>query len=135
MARARRDDNYVTTFMGVSLSDLETPLNLVVDPSNNRLLVSAIVTGDTSGSVSSVLAGEKVVAASATPEALASDTDCSYVLIQAKSDNTSSVFVGNDTGQEVELPPLGAWAFAIDNLDKIYVRVVTNGDGVNYTGG
>ena len=135
MADAQRDSNYVTTFMGVSLDDLRTPLNVVIDPSNNRLMVSAIVTSSASEAVTAVLAGEKVVSASATPEALASSTSCSYVLIQAKSDNTSSVFVGNNSGQEVELPPLGAWAFAIDNLNKIYVRVATNGDGVNYTGG
>ena len=76
MADAQRDSNYVTTFMGVSLDDLRTPLNVVIDPSNNRLMVSAIVTSSASEAVTAVLAGEKVVAASATPEALASSTSC-----------------------------------------------------------
>jgi hypothetical protein len=44
MARARRDQNHVTTLIGVSFSDLETPVELALDPVNNRLLVSALVT-------------------------------------------------------------------------------------------
>lgn len=81
------------------------------------------------------LAGDKDVAAVATPEALAASTSCTYALVQAKPANTSNCFVGNASSQEVELEPGQAWAFAIDNLNKIYVRVGTNGDGVNYTGG
>lgn len=47
MAQAARDENYVTTLMGVSLSDLITPEKVAVDPANNRLLVSAIITNET----------------------------------------------------------------------------------------
>ena len=81
------------------------------------------------------LAGDKDVAATGTPEAMATSTSCVYALIQAKTGNTSNCFVGNATSQEVELEPGQAWAFAIDNLSKIYIKVGTNGDGVNYTAG
>lgn len=44
MADAKRDKNYVTTFMGVDLSTLSIPTPIVVDETNNRLLVSAQIT-------------------------------------------------------------------------------------------
>jgi hypothetical protein len=49
MADAKRDSNYVTTMMGVSLVDLKTPTDLVVDPATGRLLVNAVVSIDTTG--------------------------------------------------------------------------------------
>lgn len=45
MGHASRDDNYVPTLIGVSYVDLETPEKIAVDPANNRMMVSAIVTG------------------------------------------------------------------------------------------
>lgn len=45
MANAFRDDNRVTTTLGVSSVDGATPVNIQVDPSNNRLRTSAVVTG------------------------------------------------------------------------------------------
>lgn len=65
MANARRDDNYVTTLMGVAISDLETPTLLAVDAATNRLLVSAIITSMPEVSVS----------ASVDTTGLASDTN------------------------------------------------------------
>lgn len=96
-------------------------------------IISAI--NSSGGTPSTNLAGDKDIANTATPEALASSTPCSYVLIQAKTSNTSNCFVGNASAQEVELEPGQAWSFAIDNLNKIYIRVGTNDDGVSYTGG
>lgn len=48
MSNAQRDSNYVTTLMGVNLNDLTTPELVAVDPANNRMMVSAIIT---SGSI------------------------------------------------------------------------------------
>ena len=42
MADAKRDNNYVTTMMGVSLSDLTTPARVVID--SGRLMTTGIVT-------------------------------------------------------------------------------------------
>ena len=42
MADAKRDNNYVTTMMGVSLSDLTTPAQVVID--SGRLMTTGIVT-------------------------------------------------------------------------------------------
>ncbi len=47
MANVSRDDNYVTTMAGVSYTDLDTPELLAVDPVNNRLLVTAMITSVT----------------------------------------------------------------------------------------
>jgi len=42
MAEAKRDNNYITTLIGVSSSDGVTPVNIYVDPDTHRLLVSAV---------------------------------------------------------------------------------------------
>lgn len=84
---------------------------------------------------STVLAGEKVISSTGTPEALASSTTCTYALVQAKPENTSNCFVGNNSTQKVELEPGQAWSFSIDNLSKIFIKVGTDNDGVNYTAG
>lgn len=51
MGNARRDDNYVPTLTGVDYTDLTTPELVGVDPANNRMLVSAIVTSSVAGSI------------------------------------------------------------------------------------
>lgn len=82
-----------------------------------------------------LLAGEKVVADGDTPEALAASTGVvNSVLVQAKSDNTGEVYIGNAAGQYVELNPLDAPVLVIDDLANIYIDVVIDGDGVNYVG-
>lgn len=78
----------------------------------------------------SLVDGTKAVADSGTPEALSSATTCSGVLIQARSGNTGSVFIGDDTNQRYELT--GPTFVGVDDLEKVYVRVDTNGDGVNF---
>src|SRR3972149_5532289 len=42
MAEAKRDNNYVTTLIGVSSSDGATPVTIYVDPDTHRMLVSAV---------------------------------------------------------------------------------------------
>ena len=85
---------------------------------------------------STLLAGDKDVTAAATPEALASSTTVvNSVLIQAKSTNTSLVYIGNSSTQNVELSAGENTVVVIDDLASIYVKVAVNGEGVNYIGG
>lgn len=82
-----------------------------------------------------LVAGDKDVTASATPEALGSGVLKKGVYVQAKSDNTQSVYVGDASSQEWELgagdeTPL----LRVDNLNDVYVKVSVNGEGVAYIG-
>jgi len=52
MADAKRDNNRVTTLMGVSTADLSTPTRIAVDPSTNRMLVDVTFTPVTTGGLS-----------------------------------------------------------------------------------
>lgn len=51
MGRAARDDNFVTTLMGVDFNNMQTPELIAVDPVNGRMLVSALITNSTSAPV------------------------------------------------------------------------------------
>jgi hypothetical protein len=82
--------------------------------------------------------GEKDVAASITPEALAADTgeDIKAVALIAKATNTGDTFFGDSTGQLFPIPKFGEgapFAFAAKNLADIYIKVGGNGDGVYYS--
>lgn len=88
MSNAKRDQNYVPTLTGVSYVDLTTPELLAVDPANNRLLVSAIVTGNDTGATSST----STVSGSATSVTLkASNT--SRVRLTVVNDSTATLYV------------------------------------------
>ena len=79
-----------------------------------------------------LLDGTKTVASTATPEALAGSTAVRWVSVQALSTNTQSVKVGNATSQSLELWPGDVREYAIDNLNKLFVDVAVNGEGVAY---
>jgi len=81
-----------------------------------------------------VLAGQKVVASAATPEALAGSTASLSVAVQAKYTNTKSVFVGNSTNQFVELVPGASVALNATNLNQVFLKVQVNAEGANYLG-
>jgi len=85
---------------------------------------------------SALLAGEKDVSDSGTPEALASSTTMYYsVCIQAKEGNSGWVKVGNTSFQGHQLEPLDFCVVSgINNLNLIYIKVESNGDGVTYYG-
>jgi hypothetical protein len=80
------------------------------------------------------VAGEKVVASAATPEALAGSTVVTSVVIQAKVANTKNVMIGTNTTQKLELAPGASVAFNVGNLNLPFIRVQVNGEGVNYLG-
>ena len=90
---------------------------------------------------SAVVSGRKTVTTAGTAEALGSSTVLEDgVLVMALPDNTNNVFVGDssvdkDSDKQTELEPGQPWAFAIDDLAKIYVDVTTNGEGVSFSAG
>jgi hypothetical protein len=84
-----------------------------------------------------IRAGEKTVAASATPEAIVTGAVGALiraVVIQAKLENTDSVYLGNATTQKLELVPGASIGFDVLNLNKVYLKVDVNGEGINYFG-
>jgi len=100
-----------------------------------KIAASGTATPTTYSPPSTLLDGDLDVAASATPEALATSTTVlNSVLIQAKTGNTGSVFVGNSSTQHVELEAGDMVVVVVDDLAKIYIKVAVNGEGVNYTG-
>jgi len=83
----------------------------------------------------SLVAGEQTVAQAGTAVALGSGALEHGVYVQAMSDNTGAITVGNSSGQYFELSagqstPL----LVVDNLGDIYVDASVNGEGVNYVG-
>lgn len=83
--------------------------------------------------------GRKVVAAAGTAEALAASTPIKRVHIQALESNTDMVVVGgatvvaaSGTRRGIALVAGQSVTLQIDDLAKIYVDAVTNGEGVSY---
>jgi hypothetical protein len=81
-----------------------------------------------------LVAGEKVVASAVTPEALAGSITTTSVVVQSKSTNSKSLFIGTSTAQKLELLPGASVAFNVTNLNQVFVKVQVNGEGVNYLG-
>lgn len=50
------------------------------------------------------------------------DQKCSFVLIQAKTSNTASVFVGDSALQPFELLPGGSTTISVSNANEVYLR-------------
>ena len=79
--------------------------------------------------------GQKTVAAAGTAETLSGNTSIKSVCIKALPTNTNYVYVGNSsvTSSDGYMLPSGeAISMDIDNLNKIYLDVVTNGEGVSF---
>jgi len=76
--------------------------------------------------------GTKTVALIATPEALSSSRLVRAVAVQAMRTNATSVFIGNSASQSWELTAGSSLSLSIENLADVFVRVTTNGNGVNF---
>jgi hypothetical protein len=83
--------------------------------------------------------GRKVVTTAGTAVALAASTSCKSVTIQSEKDNTSDVVIGGSgvvgtlaTREGIYLSPGDSIDLPIDNLDKVYVDALVNGEGVTY---
>ena len=110
------------------------------DGSGKRQIVDAAnplpVTGSTGGGSTvppnTLGGGTKDVASNATPEALATTTSCSRVMVTAKTTNTGWVKIGGNGSESLSLFPGDSIDIQIDDLAKIYVAVQNNGEGVEY---
>lgn len=86
-----------------------------------------------------IATGRKVVASGGTAEALAASTPCVRLTIQAETDNTNNVAVGDSnvvaaagTERGAILAPGGSVDIFTDNLAEVYVDAVTSGEGVTF---
>jgi len=66
MAEAKRDNNFVTTLLGVTDDANLTPTNLVVDPTTKRLKVSAIIAGGVISSLNGLTTATQLFAVGST---------------------------------------------------------------------
>lgn len=80
--------------------------------------------------------GSKDIAAKGTAEPLSTASlGAGWVLIQAKTDNTGVVYIGDkdvDVDNGITLAKGERETFVIDDLSSVYVDAATNGDGVTF---
>ena len=89
--------------------------------------------------IGGMVSGRKTVAAAGTAEALASDTACEKVDIQAELDNAGVICVGGpgviaaaETRTGNALRAGDTYCIEIDNLANVYIDATVNGEGVTY---
>jgi len=162
MANAKRDDNRVTTLIGVSSLDMATPANAAVDPVTGEVLVQASISGtvplptgaatsanQTDGSQktqvtanalsSSPLVGQKAMTGSAVQ--LQTNTLINGVIITAKSTNTANVLLGGSgvtttadgSGNGYILEPGASVSYAGNNTNTLYA-IGTSADVISFLG-
>jgi len=90
------------------------------------------VTGMADGVTTVTTAGSHVTLQATTP--------CKSVIIQAQTDNTNIIAVGNTgvdatiaTGTGIILNPGDTIAFDIDNLGTVFIDSLVSGEGVRFT--
>jgi hypothetical protein len=76
--------------------------------------------------------GTKTVAASITPEVLTADQACRGVVITPLTTNTGAVYYGFSATAPNGVASAGSF-IPVSNLNKIYIRVAVNGEGVSYS--
>jgi len=86
--------------------------------------------------------GVKTITTPGSDEALAANTPCQYVVVQAQKDNTGIIAIGASgvdatiaTGTGIILEPGDTFTLNVDNLADVYVDSVESGDGVRFTYG
>ncbi len=84
--------------------------------------------------------GRKIIATTGTAETLAASTACKEVTITAETNNTNIVTIGGSTvvgalatRRGTPLEAGDSVTLKIDDLAKIYVDVITDGEGVTYS--
>jgi hypothetical protein len=100
----------------------------------------AILSLGSTKQVTSITSGRKVVSSAGTAEPLvAASTSCKKVDIQAETDNTGVIAVGDSaviasaaTRTGVALAKGQFYSIEIDDAAKIYLDTTVNGDGVTY---
>ena len=86
--------------------------------------------------------GRKVISSAGTAEALATSTAAKWVIVSAETDNTNPVTVGGATvvgalatRRGTPLFPGDSVSYLIDDLDEVFVDVITSGEGVTFAFG
>ena len=84
--------------------------------------------------------GNKTVTTAGTPVALAANTPCKKVIVEARGVNTGRIAVGTTgvsanptTGSGITLGPTDSVEIEIDNLSKIYIDSSVSAEGVFFT--
>lgn len=90
-------------------------------------------------SIRSIGDGVKVVGTAGTDVALTTTTGAKIVIIQAQTDNTSSIAVGTEgvdavvaTGTGILLYPGETITLLVDDLADIYIDALVSGEGARY---
>jgi len=119
-----------------TLADPATPARQAAVDASGRL---AAVVDHSTGSIGH---GVKTVTTAGTDVALATSTACKWVVIQAQTDNTSTIAVGGTgvdatvaTGTGISLVPGQAITLLCDNLADIFIDSLVSGEGVRFTYG
>lgn len=102
----------------------------LLDPNMQVINPSALTTPSYIGD------GYKAVTTAGVKEALASSTQCRYVIIMALAANTGNIYIGGVTVSSTSgraLVSLQSEKIDIDNLNKIYLDAEVSGEGVMYT--
>jgi hypothetical protein len=135
MADAKRDNNYITTLLGVSNVDGITPVVIYVDPVTHRILISTSESGsDSCGD------GVRTVAVAGTAVLLSlTSIPCKRVWIQAMDTNTGIIAVGTSTVTITSGSIRGKYLFAtqgdwfsISDLSLLYINASVAGEKVTY---
>lgn len=106
-------------------------------PNSRVALDVSMLQGGEAGSFATL---QKTVATSGTPEQLAADASIDpgvKVVIKAEADNAGTVTIGNSSANALnsgtdhfKLPAGAAVELYISNLNKVWLDVTSNGDGV-----
>ena len=93
------------------------------------------------GGFAGLAGGTKTVPSASTPQPLvAASTPCRFVWVGARVDNYGNplnsypCFIGDSAGQNIPVLPSNyeGLVIRIDDASKVYVRVVSGGNGVTY---
>jgi len=124
---------------------LNTASTVTVLNTASTVTVNAITTASTikvySVGAATMVSGRTVVPTAGTSVVLTASTTCFRVDLSADLGNANYVVVGDSnvvaaTGSQIGLAVIGGnspISVLVDNLDKIYVDALTNGDAICYT--
>src|SRR5688572_32572515 len=119
--------------MGSSRRDPDFMLGKVVV--DGAASTAAPVTVSSITAPTTLVAGQKTVAATGTAEALGSGALTRGVVVRALSTNVTLCEVRAAAGTAgYQLSPNESVAIEVDNLSDVLIKVNTNGEGVSYVG-
>jgi len=83
--------------------------------------------------------GKKTISTAGSPETLAGSVACKWITIEAYASNTAVVAIGGSSsldasaaGNGITLEAKESYTVICDNLQDVYIDVLTDGEGVRY---